>query len=85
MFYHKTPETLRIVRTPRKPCVSANAHTREFGEITVFYAVYFDVNPAGNYLFEVNNRNTRTRCEICSKLTIKTPERHLASFWCLYC
>ena len=23
--------------------------------------------PAGNYMFKVNNRNTRTRCEICSK------------------
>ena len=32
-------------------------------------------NPAGNYMFKVNNRNTRTRCEICSKFTIKTPER----------
>ena len=32
-------------------------------------------NPAGIYLFKVDNRNTRTRCEICSKLTIKTPER----------
>ena len=31
--------------------------------------------PAGNYMFKVNNRNTRKRCEICSKLTIKTPER----------
>ena len=30
--------------------------------------------PAGNYLFKVNHRNTRTRCEICSKLKIKTPE-----------
>ena len=29
--------------------------------------------PAGNK--KVNNRNTRTRCEICSKLTIKKPER----------
>ena len=27
-------------------------------------------------MFKVNNRNTKTRCEICSKLTIKTPERH---------
>ena len=27
-------------------------------------------------LLKVNNRNTRTRCEICSKLAIKTPERH---------
>ena len=30
--------------------------------------------PVGIYLVKVNNRNTRTRCEICSKLTIKTPE-----------
>ena len=35
-----------------------------------------DVTPAGNYMFKVNYRNTRTRCEICSKLTIKTSERH---------
>ena len=26
-----------------------------------------------NYLFKVNNRKTRTRCEIQLKLTIKTP------------
>ena len=29
----------------------------------------------GNSMFKVNNRNTTTRCEICSNLTIKTPER----------
>ena len=28
-----------------------------------------------SYTFRVNNRNTRTRCKICSKLTVKTPER----------
>ena len=28
----------------------------------------------GIYLLKVNNRNTRTRSEICSKLTIKIPE-----------
>ena len=32
-------------------------------------------NPAGIYLLKANNRNTRTRREICSKLTINTPER----------
>ena len=26
-------------------------------------------------MFKVNDRNTRTRCEICSNLTIKTPEQ----------
>ena len=30
---------------------------------------------AGIYLLKVNNRNTRTRCEICSKFTIKIPQR----------
>ena len=30
---------------------------------------------AGIYLFKVNKRNTRTKCDICLKLTIKTPER----------
>ena len=34
-------------------------------------------HPAGIYLLKVNNRNTRKRCEICSKLTIKIPERRL--------
>ena len=29
-----------------------------------------------NYMSTVNNRKTRTKCEICSKLTIKTTERH---------
>ena len=37
----------------------------------------------GNYMFKVKNRNTRTRCELCSKLTIKAPERRQA-FCCLY-
>ena len=32
-------------------------------------------NPVNIYLFKFNNRNTRTRWEICSKLTIKIPER----------
>ena len=33
------------------------------------------LTPAGIYLLKVNNRATRTRSEICSKLTIKIPER----------
>ena len=37
--------------------------------------------PVSIYLFKVSNRNTRKRCEICSKLTIKTPER---GHWNLY-
>ena len=39
----------------------------------------------GNYMFKGNNRNTRKRCEICLKLTIKIPERifieHISHFF----
>ena len=41
-------------------------------------------HPPGKYMFKVNNRNTRTRCEICSKLTIRTSKRRQTSSWCLY-
>ena len=37
------------------------------------------INTTGNCMFKVINVNTRPRCEICSKLTIKTPERRQ---WC---
>ena len=40
----------------------------EFDVISKYY-------PANIYLFKVNNRNSRKKCGICSKLTIKTPER----------
>ena len=30
---------------------------------------------AGKYMFKVNNRNTIARCEICSRLKIRKPER----------
>ena len=38
-------------------------------------------DPVGSYMFKVNIRNTRTRCEICSKLTIKTPGVFIVNFW----
>ena len=30
--------------------------------------------PVNNHMFKIDIENTRTRCEICSKLIIKTPE-----------
>ena len=41
-----------------------------FGDNKIFGKAY----PANIYLFKVNDRNVRKRCEICSKLIIKTPE-----------
>ena len=37
---------------------------------------YYTTIPADIYLLTVNNRNTRTRCEVFPKLTIKTQKRH---------
>ena len=39
---------------------------------TYFKALFL----AGIYLFKVDNRSIRIICEICSNLTLKTPERH---------
>ena len=40
---------------------------------------YPNLYPANVYVVKVNNKNTRKKCEIYSKLTRKTP------FWCFYC
>ena len=48
------------------------------GEIEINFLHSF---PVGNYMFKVNNRSTRTRCEICSKLTVKIPEQRQ---WCRF-
>ena len=47
----------------------------------VFHKVFYNITslvfyyiPASNYMFKGNKKSTRTRCEIYSKLTIKTPE-----------
>ena len=47
------------------------------------HPILFTVNPylsypVGIYLLNVKNRNTRTRCGICSNLTIKTPTNWIA-------
>ena len=34
------------------------------------YKIYVNIIPANIYMFNINNRKTRKRCEICCKLTI---------------
>ena len=41
--------------------------------------VFSNYAPANIYLFKVNNKNIRKRYEICSKLSIKTPEKGVKS------
>ena len=59
-----------VVTFDRRGEISACSRT-----LQIFEAVG-GICPAGIYLLKAKNRNTRTRCEICSELTIKTPERN---------
>ena len=47
--------------------------------LTSIIFIYHDTFPPDNSIFKLNNRNTGTKCDICSKLTIKTPDR---CQWC---
>ena len=56
--------------------------TLNFGDFHLVRAIKKDEQrsqqtryPANIYLFKDNNRKTRKRCDICSTLTIKTPEQ----------
>ena len=49
--------------------------TTNMNRFCKIFSIQIIINPVRIYLLKVNNKNTRTRCEICSKLTIKTPER----------
>ena len=42
-----------------------------------FKDLFVAIFPANNHLSKINNRNIRKRCEICSNLTIKTPEQRV--------
>ena len=54
--------------------------TRNSGKLLQKTFAHPNFYPAGIYLLKVNNGNPRKMCEICSKLTIKTPEqRHWRS------
>ena len=52
-------------------CLSSHVPNNIIRQKLKWYTFY----PAGNYMFKVNKRNTRTRCEICSKLALRTSER----------
>ena len=61
--------------------ITTRSHDKQYyiydsvGIITSKLDKRMDQDTACIYLLQVNNKNTRTRCETCSKLKIKTPER----------
>ena len=65
---------IKILRTSLVPMSPFNTTWKTSKN---FWFLMFSGDISANiYLFKVNNKNTSKRCEICSKLTLKTPE------WC---
>ena len=55
-----------------KMMTSYDSHMKNVKETVLIKCIGF---PANVYLFEVSNRNTKKRCQINSKLTIKIPQQ----------
>ena len=65
-----------LYKVAREQLGWCNSFEIYYGCISNFVSRFnLEHNPADNYMFKVNNRNTRTKSEICSKLTIKIPEQ----------
>ena len=67
-------ETVQSLSTSRDN-IFATGDAKLIIHCSYAYTTYEDLTPAQIYLFNINSRNTRKRCEICSKLTIKISER----------
>ena len=83
------------------PLTMINHIKRHAGKSWLFnYVPHFKIwrkflqDPANIYLLKANNKSIRKWCDICSKLTIKTPEvlvfllstlKFFHSFFCFYC
>ena len=70
--------TFKFHGRPMFPFYTLLKHEKTSGFMKYWPEIGEYSNTACIYLLKVNNRNSGTRCEICSKLTI-------TSFWFLYC
>ena len=75
-FDHKNQRQFHTVTSAICELVHSALLKQEVGIAFIKMALPVNASyPTGNYIFKVNNRNTRTRPEICSELTIKIPEQ----------
>ena len=76
----------QILHSDKAKCGGVGFQCKKFTAMNIFpkKQVNKQTNklPAVIYLLKVHNRNTRTKCEVCSKLTIKKPERRYWPHWC---
>ena len=79
--HQKTFRFSDVFKGVEKRCTGSKCvkHTQELAFQTCIPLNLSTPVPGGIYLLKINNRNTKKSCEICSKLTIKTPE-HISHF-----
>ena len=53
--------------------------------ISILFPTYTQRLPANIHFFKANNKNSRKRCELCTKLTMKNQNDVKTSFWCFLC
>ena len=79
--YEKKATKINYVAMKKKfsPFTTKNhiLHQLQISKLTHFTEISgnVEIKPADKYMFKVNNRNTRTRCKISSKLALKTSGR----------
>ena len=69
--YRNLPKLFNLLVTAKLLVLGLSSFAEEDAFEQVQFTEIFQ-----SYIFKVSNRNTRVWCEICSSLTIKTPEQH---------
>ena len=75
-FQHNESISYRVVKELNRTYMGLNPFTNDISssKITIKINSHATLS-TGIYLLKVNNKNTSTRCEICSKLAINTTKR----------
>ena len=68
--------TLKQIYILSKICVKLFQLSSRVWTVFLLITILKHSFPTNIYLSEVNNRKTRKRCKICSKITMKTSEQH---------
>ena len=80
-LYCNVSTVYSFIKKDKPPQILSWKFSKVLGTVMILKNIFIQLfqngkqsNPANIYLFKVKNVNTRKRCEICSKLTIKILE-----------
>ena len=75
-YFMKSCSELLLQHQQDQQCNSRNISVKVTVDVSILKLVFDHWTCQSNkYIIKVKNRNTKKRCEICLKLTMKTPEQ----------